>query len=243
MQSSRQANPRTVTRYPAMVAPLAVTVALGAVLTGCGGKVTAETHSYQVADRITTLQVRSPGGTVEVVAGTQDTVQVTETVRYDGDKPTVGHTTSGGALSLEASECGHGIGHRVCQVSYRVEVPKSVEVKIRNTGGDVTVTGLSGALDLTADGGAVRVAEVTSKRLTAHADGGTVTAKFAAAPDMVDIDSAGGSVTAQLPDAAYAVDATTDGGSQKVQVRTDPGSSHKVKVRSDGGSVAVLPAG
>jgi hypothetical protein len=225
-----------------VVAPIALAVSLGTLLTGCGGKVTTETHSYQVSDHISTLQVKSPGGTIAVVAGDGSDVRVTETLRYDGDHPTVSHHTDGGALSLEASECGHGIGHKVCQVSYQVTVPKDVAVKLRNTGGDVTVTGLAGALDLTADGGKVRASGLTTRSFTAKADGGTVDAAFTTAPDLVDIDSAGGSVTAQLPDDAYAVDASTDGGSQRVQVRTDPAAPHKVKVRSDGGSVAVLPA-
>ncbi|WP_329567108.1 DUF4097 family beta strand repeat-containing protein [Kitasatospora sp. NBC_01266] len=243
MQSSRQASRRSVTRIRGVVAPVVVTVALGASLTGCGGKVTTENHSYQVADRISKLQVRTPGGTVEVVAGTQAAVQVTETIRYNGEKPQVDHTASDGSLSLTAAECAQGITHTVCQVSYRVVVPKDVEVTVRNTGGDVNVTGLAGALDLTGDGGAVRATDLTSAHFTAHADGGSVNAQFAAAPELVDIDSAGGSVTTRLPDGVYAVDASADGGSRQVQVRTDPAAPHKVTVRSDGGSVAILPLG
>jgi hypothetical protein len=227
-----------------VTAPIVVTAALGALLTACGGgKVTTESNSYQVSDPVTALRIKSPGGLIEVVAGAGGSIEVTETVRYDGDKPSVSHKAADGSLALEASECGGGIGHKVCQVSYRVTVPKDVAATVRNTGGDVSVTGLAGALDLTADGGKVLASGLTAKSFTAKADGGTVNATFADAPDRVHIESAGGSVTAHLPDAAYAVDATADGGKQNVKVRTDPGSPHKVSIRSDGGSVDVLPAG
>ncbi|MFE4520343.1 DUF4097 family beta strand repeat-containing protein [Kitasatospora sp. NPDC056783] len=244
MQPSRPNSRSAVVRYSRVIAPIVVTTALGALLTACGGgEVTAESNSYQVGDPVTALRIKSPGGLVEVVAGAEGGVQVTETIRYDGDKPSVSHKTADGLLALDASECGHGLGHKVCQVGYRVVVPKGLAVTVRNSGGDVNVTGLAGALDLTSDGGKVLAGGLTSKSFTAKADGGTVNAAFAEAPDRVRIESAGGSVTARLPDAAYAVDAAADGGKQNVKVRTDPASPHKVSVRSDGGSVEVLPAG
>ncbi|WP_316522786.1 DUF4097 family beta strand repeat-containing protein [Kitasatospora brasiliensis] len=245
MQPSRPNSRRTAVRYRRVVAPIVVTAALGVLLTACGGgKVTTESNSYQVSDAVTALRINSPGGLVEVVAGDGGGVRVTETARYDGDKPSVSHKTAAdGVLVLDASECGHGIGHKVCQVGYRVVVPKGLATTVRNTGGDVTVTGLAGALDLASDGGKVLASGLASKSFTAKADGGTVNAAFVETPDRVRIESAGGSVTARLPDAAYAVDATANGGTADVKVKTDPASSHKVTIRSDGGSVSVLPAG
>ncbi|MGF1426930.1 hypothetical protein [Kitasatospora sp. LaBMicrA B282] len=243
MQSSRQTSHRSTTRIGGVVAPVVLIAALGGSLTGCGGKVTTDVHSYQVADRISTLTVRTPGGTVQVLAGNGPAVEVKETVRYDGAKPQVDHTTADGALSLTAAECASSVTHQVCQVDYRVEVPKDVAVTVRNTGGGVTVTGLAGALDLIGDGGAVQLSGVTSKQVTARSDGAGVNAQFAAAPDLVDLHSAGGNVLTQLPDGVYAVDASADGSSPQVRVRTDPAAPHKVTVHSDGGDVSVLPAG
>ncbi|MGK4582312.1 DUF4097 family beta strand repeat-containing protein [Kitasatospora sp. HPMI-4] len=236
---------RSSTRARQALAWCTVTVAAGALLTGCGSdKVSTETQTYQVSEHITTLNVQSPGGTIEVVAGTQNTVQVTETLRYNGDKPKSTHTTSGAQLSLQASECGSGLfGDKVCEVGYRVEVPKDVAAHLHSSGGTIKVTGLAGATELSSDGGAIHADGLTAKQVTAKADGGSISVGFAAVPDQVTLTTSGGNVSTQLPDGVYAVDAGTTGGSQQVQVKTDPSAPHRIKVHTDGGNISVTSAG
>ncbi|MEV6722457.1 DUF4097 family beta strand repeat-containing protein [Streptomyces xanthochromogenes] len=199
-------------------------VVSGGLVSGCMGKTSTDSASYTVDSKVTSLKVKTSGGTIDVVAGSGNGVRVTESLKYDGDKPKTQHLTQGGELSLTApSDCGGGLGGSTCEVDYRVEVPKALAATLESDGGNISVDkGVAG-------------------RLTARSDGGRVTAGFTEAPDSVDISSSGGNVTIRVPDGAYAVDAATGGGSQSVRVRTDPGSARKIRARSDGGGISVLP--
>ncbi|MFG2529167.1 hypothetical protein [Streptomyces sp. NPDC048516] len=219
-----------LTSLPARVALcVATTVVGGVLLTGCNkAEEDASSSSYTVDEQITSLKVKSAGGSIELVGGSGSGIKVTEKLHYNNDKPKTRHTSAGGVLTLAApNSCGGGgIGGNTCEVSYRVEVPKALAANLQSDGGNVTV-----------DGGA-------AGQLTVHSDGGSVTAgKFPAAPESVEVNSSGGNVTLRMPAGAYAVNASTDGGSQKVGVKTDPGSDHKITARSDGGGVSVLSAG
>ncbi|MFJ5551898.1 hypothetical protein [Streptomyces sp. NPDC093225] len=208
---------------PAVYALAAVTA--GGLLSGCMGSATTDSASYTVESAVTSLNVKTSGGTIEVVVGSGRGVKVTESLKYDGDKPLTTHRERDGELTLTApKDCGgSGIGGSTCQVDYRVEVPKAL------------------AATLDSDGGNIVVERAVAGRFTARSDGGRVTAGFADAPDAVDVDSSGGNVVLRLPDGTYAVDASSDGGEQSVRVRTAPDSPHRIRTRTDGGNVSLLP--
>ncbi|MBT2491924.1 DUF4097 family beta strand repeat protein [Streptomyces sp. ISL-96] len=221
---------------------VAVAVTTGFLFTGCnvdeeGSKSTSS--SYEITDKVTALQVKTPGGDIKVVAGDGDTIKVTEKLTYSGDKPKTEHTSSGGTLRLGVGEgCAKDGEASKCKVDYTLEVPKAVAAELDSRGGDVDVTGLAGALDVKAGGGKVTADRLAAKRLTVDANGGAINAEFAAAPETVDINTHSGNVTVQVPSAeAYAVKATSKGGSEKVSVKTDPASSRKITLHTDGGNV------
>ncbi|MFC8664340.1 DUF4097 family beta strand repeat-containing protein [Streptomyces sp. NPDC057199] len=227
------------------VALCAALAAAGALLTACGDSADEKStsRSYTVGGKVTALSVTTPGGSIEVVAGGGDRVKVTERIRYTGDRPTTEHTTSGGTLSLNPGDgCGPAGGPTDCRVSYRVEVPRSVSADLDSSGGDVTVTGLAGAIEVTAAGGRVRADDVSATSLRVSAQGGSVQAGFTAAPSSVDVDTKAGDVTVRVPNEAYAVDVSAKGGSENVGVRTDPASARKITLNTEGGSVRLTTA-
>lgn len=221
---------------------VATALTAGFLMTGCnvdkeGSK--SESASYEITDKVTALDVRTPGGDIKVVAGDQDTIRVTEKLTYSGDKPKTEHTTSGGTLRLGAGEgCAKEGEASKCKVDYTLEVPRALAAVLDSRGGNVQVTGLAGALEVKAGGGKVNADNLASKRLTVEANGGAISAGFASAPETVNINTHSGDVSVQVPSAeAYAVKATTNGGSEKVSVKTDPASTRKITLHTDGGNV------
>ncbi|WP_406095441.1 DUF4097 family beta strand repeat-containing protein [Streptomyces sp. NBC_01013] len=228
------------------VAVLALSAAV--LATGCepgeeGSK--NKSTSYDVTGKVSALDVRTPGGDIKIVAGDGSTVRVTEKVSYSGDKPKTEHTTRGGTLVLAPGDgCAKDGGASTCKVDYTLEVPKSLAAVLESKGGDVTVSGLAGALEVKSGGGKVTADRITAKRFTVDGNGGAIEASFAAAPDTVDIDTRAGNVSVQVPSAeAYAVKATSNGGSSKVDIKTDPASTRKITLHTDGGNVKLSAAG
>ncbi|MEV5592301.1 DUF4097 family beta strand repeat-containing protein [Streptomyces sp. NPDC052496] len=240
MTARRTTGPGHRTTRVALASAALVTVTVA--VTGCEltEKVTESERSYTVDGRTTTLNVTTPGGDIEVVAGDAagGKVTVTERLVYGERKPATRHALEAGELKLAADDCG---GFRSqCGVSYRVTVPRSVAVKLKTDGGDIDVKGPSGAVDARTSGGNIDLREYAGKQATVHTDGGDIDARWTAVPDRVDARSGGGTVSVRLPQGRYAVDATTSGGNRRVTATVDSGSAHKVKVHSDGGDVEVL---
>ncbi|MEU0674547.1 hypothetical protein ABZ330_16955 [Streptomyces sp. NPDC006172] len=206
----------------------AVAVAAAAVVTtGCEGaddlgkSASTSQQSYGVSEKVTTVTVDNKGGDIELVAGSGDSVKVTEKLEYSDGKPKTQHSVSGGTLTLTGGDCGGSSSK--CSVGYRIEVPAGVKVDAKTGGGDITGTGLGSAV-------------------VAKTGGGNVALTFGAAPAKVDADSSGGDVTVALPKGSYAIDASTDGGDRKVDVPVNDGSSNKVRAHSSGGDVTVKSA-
>ncbi|MFE3853476.1 DUF4097 family beta strand repeat-containing protein [Streptomyces griseorubiginosus] len=223
-------------------------LAAGVLATGCevgqeGSKSTST--SYDVKGTVSALDVRTPGGDIKVVAGDGTEVRVTEKVTYSGDKPETEHTTRGGTLLLTPGDgCLEDGGSSKCTVDYTLEVPKALAAVLDSKGGDVSVSGLAGALEVKSGGGKVTADRVTSKRFTVDGNGGAIDARFTTAPDTVDIDTRAGDVSVQVPGAeAYAVKATSNGGSSKVDIKTDPAAARKITLHTDGGDVRLSAAG
>ncbi|MCB5907023.1 DUF4097 family beta strand repeat-containing protein [Streptomyces pinistramenti] len=225
---------------------LALSCAALAVLTaGCSmdtlGPSKKAERTYTVDGEVTSVAADTAGGTIEIVPldeGGQ--VKVTEKYEYTGSKPHPTHTVKDGRLGLTAKVC-KGMGAR-CTVNYKVLVPRKAAVDLRTSGGDIKVSGTSGAIDAETSGGDVTLAGCASRKAKVKTSGGTVDAAFTAVPDDVSAGSSGGDVTVRLPKGTYAVDATTSGGDRKVSVTTNESAAHKVAAHTSGGNVSVVPA-
>jgi DUF4097 and DUF4098 domain-containing protein YvlB len=123
----------------------------------------------------------------------------------------------------------------------------------------VTVSDVTGPVDLASDSGRVEAIRVpgdtklrsghgsvvvsgsTGATVDAATDHGSVRLELAAAPTAVKATSDHGDVTVVVPagDDAYAVDADTDHGRRNVGVKADPTATRTIDAHSDHGDVAV----
>lgn len=213
------------------------------LLTGChlaGTYDHTATSVYTVGGHISSVRVDGSGGRILVDASAAtDRVKVTETVHYDGKRPATAHTVDKGVLDLSSKTCAHG---GKCRVEYHLQVPAAMAARLLSHGGETTVHGAAGKLDVDSAGGRVTADGTAASGVTVRSHGGGVSLSFTDAPGRVDVDSAGGSAQVRLPSDGYAVHADSGGGSREVGVRVDPRSARTVTVDSHGGRIRVLPS-
>lgn len=154
-----------------------------------------------------------------------------------------------------------------CSAKHRVEVPRDVAVTVRNQDGSVTARGFRTALRIHSDDGSVRVEDsagplelsgkdgsiravgLTSRRVRATTDDGSLELELKNVPDRVDTRTKDGSTTITLPRSgaggtpvAYQVTAASKDGHVTVDVPRDEHSRHVVSAHADDGKVTVRNA-
>jgi hypothetical protein len=119
-----------------------------------------------------------------------------------GSAPKTSHRTDGGTLYLVDEGCDTQIRIRkTCETDYRVEAPAGVSLKIDVDAAPVTITGITGALDVTTDIGAINGTGLAgATRVSTEV--GDVDLRFGAAPASLDATNDVGSTTIYLPSAA-----------------------------------------
>ncbi|MFG2042393.1 hypothetical protein [Dactylosporangium sp. NPDC048998] len=192
--------------------------------------------SFEVKDDVSVVEVDSEGGSITIKVGAGPTIKVTETQRYKTDKPERKQTLDGGELILASTGCAKSD----CSISYEIEMPSTLSVRLDSSGGQIAMTGLTGLIDVQSDGGALSGEGLAPPELNARTGGGPVDLKITQAPDRIDIDSGGGNVNLRLTSDGYALDAQLDGGKQSGTVKNDAGSVHKLKVATGGGSLSFV---
>jgi len=212
-------------------------VAATALLSACSFTPEAGEESYSVTEPVTSLRIDNQAGSIEVVPGSGETVNVMETYEYGDHAPLTRHSVADGELVLTNPGCGPRA--LVCRVSYRVEVPASTTTHLTIGAGGIQVRGLSGTTYAKAEAGSVKVADSSARTMTAIADGGNVTASFKVVPDRVDANTAAGNVTVRVPEGVYDVDPRTEAGLRSVSVQTDAASPHQIKAHTEAGDVSV----
>ncbi|WP_432976208.1 hypothetical protein [Dactylosporangium sp. CA-233914] len=194
------------------------------------------TNAFEVKDDVSVVEVDSEGGTISIKAGSGPTIKVTETAKYKSDKPGRKQSLDGGELILGSAGCPNSD----CSISYEVEIPSTLSVRLDSSGGRIMLTGLTGLIDVQSDGGGVSGENLAPPELNARTGGGPVDIKIAQAPDRVDIDSGGGNVNLRLTTDSYALQAELDGGKQTGTIKTDNASTHKVRIATGGGSLSFI---
>ena len=204
------------------------------------------------------LVVDVGSGAASVGRGTGSRVEVTRTVRGDGQLE-LAETSGPDGVSLSASCDGAFIGG--CEVHYDIRVPDGFTLDLqadsgsvaalgtvvdsatlRVTSGDIHVADVTGPLVLEAESGEITGDRLTSDTVSASAMSGDVVLDLASAPRTLDAEVASGELTLALPASGrYRLDVDAGSGEEQVSVPADPGASSTVRVRSSSGDVTVRP--
>jgi hypothetical protein len=241
---------------------VAVLLLLGVPITAVIGKAGTTTpghwmqprvHVITITKPVTSIDVQSYGSDIRVIGGGTSRVQVAETVSYDtgGPEPTVTDEVSGGRLTLAAPDC----AEQDCSVGFTLRVPATVSVTAVASGGNIVVSGVTGA-SLDSGGGNVTASSV-SGTLTVTSEGGN---QYLAGIDgTLAAESGGGDLVVQGLTAPAAT-ITTDGGNLTATGMTVPSATlssgggnaqagfaappSSLIVTTDGGNAAlVVPGG
>jgi hypothetical protein len=221
-------------------------LALSVPLAGCGGlsQFGAGTHNppaqaYTVTARVTTLIVKGGAGTIDVAGSDRGTIGVSQQESYGKTAPTATHVISGTTLTLSYT-CPSEF---VCGVSYDVQVPAGVAVRVSSDAGAITLTGLAGPVSAQTSAGLITATGLTSPTASLKSDAGGIDAVFSAAPASVHASTNVGPISISVPgSASYAIDTHTYVGSSTVTVPKSPASPHAISASSDLGSITISPS-
>ncbi|WP_420110608.1 DUF4097 family beta strand repeat-containing protein [Pseudactinotalea sp.] len=224
------------------------------VLVACGSADDAEpdTTSFAVAGDHLTI-TKNSGGEIELRPGDSDRVEVTRWFSGSPDDATWDLVDD---ELLLATDCGFLSS---CDVQYRVTIPRDLAVTLESSNGDVlaadfdtavsihtengaiTVTDVSGELVLRSTSGDQQASGISSDKVEAHAENGTVDLGFTDTPSSVTVSTENGAVTLRLPDDPYDVTVSTDNGSVTQELTQQANSPHTIDVTTENGAIDLRP--
>ncbi|MFC5720063.1 DUF4097 family beta strand repeat-containing protein [Streptomyces gamaensis] len=243
---------------------LGVITVIGMTATGCGAATadaedaSPEHKAFPVAGK--RLGIETDNAPVELVPAKDGRADVGVTRWFSswtlGGSARASWEMEDGTLKLRS----HCSGIANCSAKYRIEVPRGVELSVRDGNGAVTAKGFETALRIRSQNGRVEVTDSTgdldlrsangeviatgtgSRRVKAGSGNGTVRLAFARVPERVETDNDNGATRITVPKGTYKVDVRSGNGSTQVDVPRDSASPHSITARSDNGSVRVSPA-
>jgi hypothetical protein len=211
-------------------------------------------------------------GSVEIVAADQDSIDVSAQIRvYGGSSPQTAELLE--LVNLDAEQSGDTVTvtggwpaatewrGRSPQIDVRITVPRRTAVEVEMDAGEVSLSGTTGAVDIAADVGRVKVTDVqTPDDLVVATDVAEIVFSGALTPGAsYRLTSGVGAIRMILPaDSAFAIDAASNVGavavgfdvagdtSQQLVGRSVQGvvggdDSTSVYLRSDVGAISVQP--
>jgi hypothetical protein len=198
-----------------------------------------KTEQFVVSEPVQKVIVASDAGDVDVVATDTDRITISQTMRWLTHEPSPERTVADGVLRLNDS-CGGSWAVFRCETNYRIEVPRDLAVEVDVDAGNVSVSGVAGAVSLRSDAGDLEGTGLVSAHVKATTDAGHVELAFATAPTAIEAASDAGDVTIELPSAEYAIDAGTDAGDTSVDgIVSYDLAAHSVSAHSDAGDVTI----
>jgi hypothetical protein len=224
-------NRRATARLLSVVALFALAAA---GLSGCGWLDSDHfrTVRYGVSAPVHTLVVKGHTGDVRVTGG-GSTVSVTEKQSYRDSPPHTTHDVAGGTLTLtyDCQDCG---------VGYEVHVPADTVVTVTEDTGDVSLAGLSGAVEASTQTGDVTATGLSARQARLTAETGDVRAEFGATPTSVYATAQTGDVGVTVPQGtSYTVRADAATGDVRVGVARADDGAHSITASAQTGDVTV----
>ncbi|MGW2252059.1 DUF4097 family beta strand repeat-containing protein [Kitasatospora sp. NPDC001660] len=251
--AARQAPGRTALWRITGALAAAFVVIMGASQTW-GTVARRETTTQKAYDHVVVhkLQLATGSAAVQVRAGREGRVVVRKSLNYTFREPQVSTAFEGDVLVVGVS-CRRPLPFSGCGAEIELEVPSGTEVAGSVDSGSVDVADLSGEVRLDATSGAlylrrlsgevhtrttsgmVQGTELTSARVEASTDSGSVDLDFARAPHAVDVSTTSGSASMALPKGSqYAFSGQAGSGSRSV----DPNLANAASPDSIRASVA-----
>ncbi|HVL07278.1 MAG TPA: DUF4097 family beta strand repeat-containing protein [Acidimicrobiales bacterium] len=208
---------------------------------------------------VRSLEVDVEVGKVEVVPGDGEETMITRTRRYLVGAPVARESLVGEVLRIEAA-CDGPIAAG-CAVDYRVEVPAGVPVRIRTQRGSVSVTGMTGAVEVDAGAGNVRLirttgpvkvdtsagnvegVDVVAPFLDATTGAGRIRLSMAEPPGRLGLKTGAGNIDVGLPtaDGGYRVAPEAGAGKVNVTVEQNEGGSRSIMATTSAGNIRIHP--
>jgi hypothetical protein len=214
-------------------------------LAGCDalGKLAASHYpaakSVTIDSRVTTVVIDSGGGSVDVTGANRSTVGVSEQASYSTKPPTPRQVLSGTTLTLSYG-CATELS---CSISYTVQVPRDVAVRVSAGAGEVTLTSLAGAATAQTSSGLITAVNLDSAEVSLKSDAGGIIATCSAAPHTLDASTDVGPITLTMPGAvAYKISTHTFVGTSTVTVRKSARWPYAINASSDVGSISISPS-
>jgi hypothetical protein len=195
--------------------------------------------SFTVDSRVTTVVIDAGGGSVDVTGGGQSRVDVSQQAAYSTTPPTARHVLSGTTLTLSYT-CATELS---CSISYTIEVPRAVAVRVAAGAGEVTLTSLSGPATAQTSSGLITAVSLASAEVSLKSDAGGIIATCSAAPLSLDASTKVGSIALTVPGSvAYKISTRTFVGTSNITVRRSARSPYAISASSDIGSISISPA-
>lgn len=244
--------------------PLVVLIAL----VGSAGVVVAVLVAFFLEKDRTTLSQPGPVrsveidvevGRVEVVPAGGQEATITRTRRYLVGAPETSESLVEGVLLIQA-RC-EALIAAGCSVDYRVEAPAGVPVRVRTERGSVSVTDMTGPVDVDAGAGNVRLTrtrgplkvdtsagnvegvDIVAQFLDVTTGAGRIRLAVAEPPGRLGLTTGAGNIDVSLPatEGGYRVAADAGAGKADVSVEQNEGGSRAVTATTGGGNIRVHP--
>jgi hypothetical protein len=185
-----------------------------------------------------TVDFGGVGGQLTVVAG-PGPVRLTGTLNWTGQPPRTGVTRDHAGRVLRLSyRCAPA---SPCSEDYRLTIPARTALAVQQPSGQVTLTGLSGSLSITAASADVVARQLGVATLRAVVTAGQLTADFVRPPRSVRVELIRADGTVRVPGTVpYRVSQQVSSGSVEVEVPHSGSSSRTIAATVRDSQLALL---
>jgi DUF4097 and DUF4098 domain-containing protein YvlB len=217
--------------------------------------VTSESRHEAFQGDIDRLVIEAAGD-VTVVAGDATEITVERQWAMDGTRDAE-MELSDGTLTVKAPCSRLAIR---CRADVVATVTPDARVLVSSDNGSISITGITGGVELATSSGDVEVADVAgiailstssgsvhgrleSSDVTAESSSGDVELTVNGVVNRLHAETSSGAVSVLVPDDVYRVDADASSGEVTIVVATDPASEKLITAHSSSGDVTVSPLG
>ncbi|MDX6741722.1 DUF4097 family beta strand repeat-containing protein [Actinocorallia sp. A-T 12471] len=191
---------------------------------------------------------------LDISPGEPGKISIERTVRWALTRPEITEEWTDGTLRLRV-HCPTRIG--ACDASYTLRIPPTTHLKIRASTAPITVTALTGTLDLTTDTGSIMARDITgpitakvrtgtidltnatSPTTQAEAQVGDLTLHFTNPPQSVHATTTTGNIQIHLPPDTYQLDAQTSTGTPRSTIPHTPDAPRTIHASTTAGNISI----